>query len=95
MGTAIFHHEHFAGAVHFGLPEFSADWLPGQSLPEGRNVRLLFLHGKEDNVAPLSISEETRSFFSDASYEATLHTFSGGHAVPQDQLEVMADWIWQ
>jgi phospholipase/carboxylesterase len=95
MGSAIFLHEDFAGAVHFGLPEFSSDWLPGQSLPEGKNVRLLFLHGDEDQRVPLSISEKTQSFFSDAGYEATLHPFSGGHTVPRDQLEVVADWIWQ
>ena len=65
------------------------------ALPEGKSVRLLFLHGKEDERVPLSVSEETRSIFSDAGYEATFHPFSGGHAVPQDQLEVVADWIWQ
>lgn len=95
LGTAIFQHEHFAGAISFGLPEFSSEWLPGDSLSQGKGVRLLFLHGREDTVAPLSASEETLTLFSDADYEATLQVFSGGHAVPQDQLEHVADWIWQ
>lgn len=93
MGSAIFLHEQFTGAIHFGLPDFSSDWLPGRSVPEGKDVRLLFLHGEYDERVPLSISEEARSFFSEAGYEATLREFSGGHSVPPDQLEVVADWI--
>ncbi len=93
MGTAIFNHEDFAGSIQFGLPLFSTDWLPEQTLPAGRNVRLLFLHGQEDERASASISEEAQAFFLEAGYEATLHVFDGGHTVPRDQLDVVAGWI--
>jgi predicted esterase len=93
LGTAIFNHEDFAGSVQFGLPLFSADWITAQELSAGKSVRLLFVHGREDDRAPLAVSEEARSYFRDADYESALEVFDGGHTVPQDQLKVAAEWM--
>jgi predicted esterase len=95
LGTAIYNPKDCAGAIQFGLPLFSADWSTEQELTAGRNVRLLFLHGQEDKRVPPSISDEAYNFFLEAGYEAALHVFDGGHTVPRDQLDVVADWIRQ
>ena len=95
LGSAVFNHDRFEGAILFGLPLFSSDWFPEDSLAEGTSVRTLFLHGEQDERAPFSASQQAHDVLSEAGYDTSLHPFPGGHTVPLNQLAHAVDWILQ
>lgn len=83
----------FDGIITFGLPAFDTAWFRDNALRTGRDLRILLVHGDKDERAPISMSERARDTFSAAGYDVTFRTFSGGHAVPNDELEFVQGWV--
>jgi phospholipase/carboxylesterase len=93
IATSVINHDVFDGAVLFGLADFRAGWFPGNSFVEGRDVDVLLVHGRADDRVPFAVSERARDALAAAGYDVTLQPFRGGHSVPDEQLELVADWI--
>lgn len=83
----------FDGIVSFGLPAFDTAWFHENSLNTARDLRILIIHGEQDERAAIGISERARDTLRAAGYEVTLRTFSGGHSVPDEQLEFVRTWV--
>lgn len=93
LGTAVFNPELFDGAVSFGLPAFSPEWVSPAALAAGRDVGMLLIHGDADELAPFAASEAARAYFATADYDVTLKPFRGGHTVPDEQLMIAVRWM--
>ena len=91
--TSIVNHEVFDGVVSFGLPDFRPGWFPGDAFAAGRGVDVLLVHGDADDRAPAAVSVAARDRLAAAGYDVALQRFAGGHSVPDEQLELVAQWI--
>ena len=88
----VYQHALFDGIVGFGGLAL-AEWYEGDVLAEGRDVRVLIVHGEADAKVAFADGERTRDLFAEHGYDVTFRAFDGGHLVPLDQLDFVADWI--
>lgn len=85
----------FEGIVTFGLPAFDTAWFLDNTLSTARDLRILIIHGDQDERAPIDYSQKARDTLREAGYDVTLRTFSGGHSVPNDELDFVKTWVQQ
>lgn len=85
------------GVITFGLAAYDPAWLQDPALASGRASRqhlsILLLHGEQDERVPLAVSEQAREHLAGEGYEVKFRPYPGGHTVPSDQLEAVANWI--
>lgn len=93
--TGINHNGLFDGIVTFGLPAFDTAWFLDDTLSTARDLRILVIHGEQDEPAPIAISERARDELRSASYDVTYRAFAGGHSVPNDELDFVKTWVQQ
>ncbi len=91
--TCIYASELINGAITFGLSEYNAAWFEKSALGSARRIPFLLLHGEQDEWAAVAISERARDHLSGEGFEVILRLFRGGHAVPSDELDYVAQWI--
>lgn len=91
----FYNRANYAAVVSFGLPDFQRDWyaVTGETLEDGRQVPILLVHGRDDAVAPISVSEAAHAQLREAGYRVTLESFNGGHTVPRDQVHRVIEWL--
>jgi hypothetical protein len=53
------------------------------------------VNGTEDRVAPYAQGEIAFELLKDEGYDVTLHSFVGGHTVPEEELGKAVDWLNQ
>jgi len=83
----------FDGIITFGLPAFDTAWFRDHALRTGRDLRILLVHGDQDQRAPIEYAQQARDTFRTAGYDVTFRTFSGGHSVPNDELAFVQRWV--
>jgi phospholipase/carboxylesterase len=93
MVTGLYNSELFDGVVSFGPPAFDTSWFTGNTLVASSGVRVLLVHGQEDPHARFAVSEHARDALKEAGYDVTFRPFDGGHTVPNDQLDFVAEWM--
>jgi phospholipase/carboxylesterase len=85
----------FDGVVSFGLPAFDTAWFLDDTLRTARDLRILIIHGDQDERAPIRYLQKARDTLRAAGYDVTFRTFSGGHSVPNNELEYVKEWVQQ
>jgi predicted esterase len=93
MVTGLYNSGLFDGVVSFGPPAFDTSWFTGNILAASSGVRILLVHGQEDQSARFAVSEHARDSLKDAGYDVTFRPFAGGHTVPNDQLDFVVKWM--
>jgi len=83
----------FDGIITFGLPAFDTAWFLDDTLNTSCDLKVLIIHGTQDQRAPIAASERARDTLRAAGYDVTFRTFPGGHSVPNDQLEFVQTWL--
>jgi predicted esterase len=93
MITAINSGDLFDGVVSFFPAAFDISWFTEDALEASRGVRVMLLHGRDDQIARFSVSEKAGDALKEAGYDVTFRPFDGGHRVPIDQLDFVTEWI--
>lgn len=91
--SCIYASELFKGAITFGLSEYQPAWFDRSALESARRIPILLFHGEQDEWASVAISERARDHLAAEGFHVSLRLFPGGHAVPGDQLDYVAQWI--
>lgn len=91
--AGIYNHSIADGVISFGLPGYDPSWFEEDVLRAGRDVRVLLVHGGEDERVSPGISVRARDHLAEAGYEVFYRPFTGGHSVPTEQLRAAAAWI--
>ena len=91
--TCVYASELFKGAITFGLSEYKPAWFDQSALESARRIPFLLFHGEQDEWAEVAISKRARDHLVAEGFEVSLRLFPGGHAVPGDQLDYVAQWI--
>lgn len=97
MLSGIYLNEAFDGVISFGLAAYEPEWFEDPTLASplasGRHLSVLLIHGEDDERVPLAVSERARDHLAGKGYQVTLRHFRGGHTVPDDQLDFVAEWL--
>lgn len=85
------------GVISFGLGGYEPAWFEdpklASPLTSGHHLSVLLIHGDEDERVPSAVSERARDHLAGEGYEVMLHHFHGGHTVPDDQVDFVAEWL--
>ena len=91
--TGIHASELVQGVIAFGLSGYETEWFEDHVFESARRIPILLLHGEEDEWDAISISRRARDHLVSGGFPARLRLFAGGHSVPNDQLDFVAQWI--
>ena len=91
--TAVHEPELFDGVVSFGIPLFDAGWFSSDTLELGHGLRVLLVHGEQDERAPFAASQDAHAALEAAGYDVTLVPFEGRHHIPEQPLRRAATWM--
>jgi phospholipase/carboxylesterase len=95
FGAGFYNPELFSGIVVFGLAGFSRDWatMRGGVLEDGNHLPVFIGLGDADPMVPYEDAERMRDLLQESGYDVTLAGFSGGHALPREQLLRVMEWL--
>jgi predicted esterase len=97
FATGVYNVDTFDGIIAFGLSgmESIRDWAKarGESISDGNSLPVLLVNGKEDKKAPYEQGVIALRVLREEGFDATLHSFEGGHSVPTAELEKCLEWL--
>jgi predicted esterase len=97
FATGVYNSDTFDAIIAFGLSgmESIRDWFTarGESISDGNSLPVLLVNGTEDKMAPHEQGVIGLKVLKEEGYNATLHSFEGGHSVPTAELEKCLEWL--
>jgi predicted esterase len=97
FATGVYNSDTFDAIIAFGLSgmESIRDWAKarGESISDGNSLPVLLVNGTQDKKAPHVQGEIALRVLKEEGYDATLHSFEGGHTVPTVELEKCLVWL--
>jgi predicted esterase len=99
FATGVYNSDTFDAIIAFGLSgmESIRDWAKarGESISDGNSLPVLLVSGTEDKKAPHEQGVIAQRVLEEEGYNATFHSFEGGHSVPTAELEKCVEWLSQ
>jgi predicted esterase len=99
FATGVYNSNKFDAIIAFGLSgmESIRDWAKarGESISDGNSLPVLLVNGTEDKKAPHEQGVIAQRVLEEEGYNATFHSFEGGHSVPTAELEKCVEWLSQ
>lgn len=68
-------------------------FLTQEHVEQGKDLRIFMAHGVQDGAVSVDNARELAKKLEDAGYDVKLHEFEGEHNIPEDVLNLAADWI--
>lgn len=91
--TGVYKPALFDGIISFGLPYFNLEWFQDDTFEKASGLRVLLVHGEQDQRASIEVSRKAREALRAARYDVVMRKFAGGHSVPGDELDFVAEWL--
>lgn len=92
LSAGIANHNQVSGIIAFGS-WLEDQWLSPDQLAHGSNVRVFIAHGNKDGIVDFESGKAAYDKLSELGYDVTFHEFDGGHAVPEDVIHVVEQWM--
>ena len=75
-------------------------WLPRNNgplvwLPEARRLRVLLVHGSDNELVPISAAESAYRLLSTAGIPTTFHVLESGHRIHSEALRLINSWVME
>ena len=69
------------------------DKLAKEGSASNQQTPILMMHGSEDDVIPLSWSEDSRDYLRDLDYNVSLSSYPMGHTVCNEEISAIGEWL--